>query len=50
MLINMKIAVFYAIVLSMLYHNWTDMGHDNERHTLNKIRNSQGLLVKIRGQ
>lgn len=50
MRINMKIAVFYAIVLSMLYHNWTDMGQDNERRDLDKMRNSQGLLVKIGGQ
>lgn len=48
MLINMKIAIFYAIVLSMLYHNWTDMGHDNERRDLDKIKNSQGLLEKVK--
>jgi hypothetical protein len=31
----------------MLYINWTDMGTDKERHALDKIRNSQGLLIKL---
>jgi hypothetical protein len=42
----MKIAMFYVILLTVLYHNWTDMGQDNERIALSKIQNSQGLLVK----
>jgi len=50
MLINMKIAIVYVIIFSVLYHNWTDMGQDNERRDLDKMRNSQGLLVKIGGQ
>jgi hypothetical protein len=43
----MKIIIPYAIMLFVLYHNWTDMGVDNEGHTLNKIKNSQGMLVKL---
>jgi hypothetical protein len=43
----MKIAVFYAIILFLLYHNWTSVGVDNERRVLNNIRNSQGMLTKI---
>jgi hypothetical protein len=46
MLIDMKIIVLYAIVSFVLYLNWTDMGQDNEKQALDKIQNSQGLLVK----
>ena len=42
----MKIAIFYVIMMSVLYHNWTDTGIDNERFELNKIRNSRGILEK----
>jgi uncharacterized protein with GYD domain len=42
----MKIIIPYAIMLFVLYNNWTDMGQDNERHALDKIKNSRGLLVK----
>jgi hypothetical protein len=43
----MKIAIFYVMLFSVLYHNWTDVGIDNERLALDKIKNSQGLLVKL---
>jgi hypothetical protein len=43
----MKIGILYAIMLAMLYHNWTDMGTDNEKHALSKIKNSQGPLIKL---
>ena len=43
----MKIAVFYVVLLSILYHNWTDMGVDNEKQVLDKIKNSRGLLIKL---
>ena len=43
----MKLTVFYAIMLFVLYNNWTDMGQDNERLSLDKIKNSRGQLVKI---
>ena len=31
----------------MLYHNWSDIGADNERINLDKIRNSRGFLEKL---
>ena len=48
--INMKVAVFCFAMLSILYHNWTDMGVDRERQDLNKIRNSQGYLEKAKNE
>jgi hypothetical protein len=44
----MKITVLFVVITSMLYHNWTDMGVDNERVHLDKIKNSQGLLEKVK--
>ena len=44
----MRVYLFCAVVLSMLYINLTDMGTDKERLALDKIRNSQGLLIKLR--
>jgi hypothetical protein len=35
-------------MFSVLYHNWTSMGQDNERRELDKIKNSQGLLEKVK--
>lgn len=45
--IDMKIIAVYSIMLAVLYHNWTDMGTDNERRALDNIKNSQGMLVKL---
>jgi hypothetical protein len=42
----MNTYLFCAIILSVLYINLTDMGTDNESIVLDKIRNSQGLLVR----
>ena len=37
----------YALMLMALYLNLTQVGPDNERQILDKIRNSSGFLVKI---
>jgi hypothetical protein len=44
----MKIAIFYVVLMSALYHNWTDMGLDNERRDLDKIKHSRGLLERVK--
>jgi|APGre2960657423_1045063.scaffolds.fasta_scaffold12361_4 hypothetical protein len=36
----------YALVVSALYINWTNMGTDNEQQALIKIQNSSGRLIK----
>ena len=46
--IDMKITVLFVVITSMLYHNWTDMGVDNERVHLDKIKNSRGFLEKVK--
>jgi hypothetical protein len=48
LVIDMRVYLFCAILLSMLCINLTDMGIDKERLALDKIRNSQGILVKLR--
>ena len=37
-----------VLMSTALYLNCTDMGVDNELKELNKIRNTRGLLVKLR--
>ena len=39
------VGVVVAAVIA-LYANWTTVGVDNERHALDRIRNSQGFLVQ----
>jgi hypothetical protein len=39
------VGVVVAAVIA-LYANWTTMGVDNERQALDRIRNSQGFLVR----
>ena len=43
----MKLVVFYAVALLITYHNWTDIGPDNERRALSSIRDHQGPLIKF---
>jgi len=44
----MKIIIPYALMLFVLYNNWTDVGVDNERLALDKIKNSRGMLEKVK--
>jgi hypothetical protein len=36
----------YALAVSALYINLTDMGSDNEKRALTNIQNSSGRLIK----
>jgi hypothetical protein len=37
---------FIVAAVVALYANWTTMGVDNERQAMDRIKNSQGLLIR----
>jgi hypothetical protein len=39
------VGIIVAAIVA-LYANWTSMGADNERMALDRIKNSQGLLIR----
>jgi hypothetical protein len=39
------VGIIVAAIVA-LYANWTSMGSDNERMALDRIKNSQGLLIQ----